>query len=72
MTRQRTSLGDYVTTKFSTEPTGEANEHVTIECTQPLRIISLEPPGKDIYARPVDAWSGMFEVKKNRTRRLTV
>lgn len=66
MIRTRTSLGDYVTTQFGNISDGTPCEHVTIECTQPLRIISVESKGKSIYERPIDAWSGTFDVKKIR------
>jgi len=62
VTRTRTPLGDYITTSFI-----EDSEHVTIECTQPLRLLSLEPKGKSIYERPVDVWSGVWDVKKIRS-----
>lgn len=68
MTKTRTSLGDYVTTQFGNISDGTPCEHITIECTQPLRIISTENKGKDIYERSIDAWSGMYDVKKIRNR----
>ena len=66
MIKTRTSLGDYVTTEFGNISDGTPCEHVTIECTQPLRIVSLESKGKSIYERPIDAWSGTFDVKRIR------
>ena len=67
--RTRTPLGDYVTTVPGQISDGTPCEHITIECTQPLRIVSLESKGKDIYERPVDAWSGTWDVKKIRNNK---
>lgn len=69
MTRTRTPMGDYVTTNVEVAPDGSISESVTIECTQPLRIISLESKGTNIYDRPVDPWMGLFDVKKSRSNR---
>lgn len=68
MTKTRTSLGDYVTTKFGNISDGTPCEHITIECTQPLRIISFESKGQDVYARPVDPWSSVKKVRNRAGR----